>query len=195
MGRCKGIKNKYNYIYNYKNMQFLTPALTVYHSTHRVMSVDPVLGWIRECTYKYNSTVRYKTKTVHLRKACSLLNFASCRSFFLQFVSKITASATVSLPFRYQAQSLALASSVLGASPSLSMSPLRQRKTGGYPWVQGYNGPYACKPNSPHSTPQLGIPLRRSRGHGGLPFGSYMGPSQGGAHGSITQRAARGGWA
>ena len=44
MGRCKAIKNKYNYIYNDKIMQFLTPALTVYHSTHRVMSVGPVLG-------------------------------------------------------------------------------------------------------------------------------------------------------
>ena len=82
---------------------------------------------IRECTYKYNSTVRYKTKTVHLRRARSLLNFASCHSFFLRFVSKTTASATISLPFRYWAQSLALASSVSGASPSLSTSPLRWR--------------------------------------------------------------------
>ena len=74
-----------------------------------------------------STIVQFDTKTVHLRRARSLLNLASCRSFFLQFVSKTIASAIVSLPFRYRAQSLALASSVSGASPSLSTSPLRRQ--------------------------------------------------------------------
>ena len=60
MGRCKAIKNKYNYIYNYKNMQFLTPALTVYHSTHRVMSMGPVLGW--SMNVHTNTIVQFDTR-------------------------------------------------------------------------------------------------------------------------------------
>ena len=106
----------------------ITYIITDYLSLHtQGYERGPCVGVIRECTYKYNSTVWHKTKTIYLRRARSLLNFASCRSFFLRLVSKTIASATVSLPFRYRAQSLALASSVLGASPSLSTSPLRRR--------------------------------------------------------------------
>ena len=46
--------------YNYKNMQFLTPALTVYHSTHRVMSVGPVLGW--SMNVHTNTIVQFDTR-------------------------------------------------------------------------------------------------------------------------------------
>ena len=67
-------------------------------------------------------------RTVHFCKAHSLLNFTNWHSFFLRFISTTITSATVILPLWYRAQSLALASSLSGASPSWSTSPLRQRK-------------------------------------------------------------------
>ena len=142
----------------------------------------------------YIQIQQYKMKTVYSHRAHSLLNLASCRSFFLRFVSKTTASATVSLPFWYRAQSLALVSSVPGASPSLSTSPLRRRNR---------RISLGARVQRSLCMQAKFPPLNTSTRYSSVEVWSawraslwiLYGPSQRGAHGSVAQRAVREGWA